>query len=112
MPTFNPPTEDTVPPVYLSEPDRFYPVPRLSRRLFRHYKNRARGVTVLKDGGTYTEVRSPSSDEIEAADAAYLGGHCNVVSTAEATLLQAAGYTTADNSLYSDIYVDHYEEFC
>ena len=42
-------------------------------RLFSRYRL-TRGVTVLKIDGEYYEMRNPSSEEVKAAQAAYLGG--------------------------------------
>lgn len=83
-----------VPPIYVTR-DTYRPVPVISQRLFRHFKNRARGHSVLKaTNGTYTTVDYPTSDDIDAAAIAYIGGHVYTVSTAEATALNSAGYTT------------------
>jgi hypothetical protein len=51
------------------------------------------GISVLKNGTSYRQVRYPASEEIAAADAVYLGGYDHVVSDAEAASLRAAGYT-------------------
>ena len=51
------------------------------------------GISVLKEGGFYRQVRFPSCEEIAAADVAYLGGYDHTVSDAEAASLRAAGYT-------------------
>lgn len=90
MPNFQPPTEDTVSPVYLA-PDKYYPVPPLSQKLFRHYGSRTKGRNVWKlTNGTYTEVQPLDPDTVAVI---YHGGHIYVVSDAEATALTAAGYT-------------------
>lgn len=52
-----------------------------------------KGVTVLKTSGVYTEIRYPSSEEVDAADIAYIGGYSYEVTAAEKTALEAAGYT-------------------
>jgi hypothetical protein len=52
-----------------------------------------RGITVLKNSGVYTEVRYPSSEEVEAADVAYIGGYSYEVDASEKAALEAAGYT-------------------
>jgi hypothetical protein len=65
--------------------------------LFYRYKI-PRGVTVLKNAGVYTEHRYPTDVQIDAADAAYIGGHIYQVSDAEAADLQAAGYTTTQEA--------------
>lgn len=51
-----------------------------------------KGITVLKIDGDYYEVRHPSSEEVEEADIAYIGGYSYEVSLAEKTDLEAAGY--------------------
>jgi hypothetical protein len=51
------------------------------------------GVTVLKIDGDYQEVRYPSSEEVDAADIAYIGGYSYEVDATEKTALEAAGYT-------------------
>lgn len=85
MPTFIPPTQDTV---MNYTPDADW----VAKALGRHFKLRAGGVTVLKEDGTYRMKRFPTIDEIAAADAAYLGGHIYEVDEDEATALVAAGY--------------------
>lgn len=52
-----------------------------------------KGITVFKNGSTYTEVRYPSSEEWVAADIAYLGGIDYEVDATEKASLEAAGYT-------------------
>lgn len=54
-----------------------------------------RGITVLKIGGTYQEVRYPSSEEVAEADIAYIGGYSYEVDAAEKASLEAAGYEVA-----------------
>ena len=54
-----------------------------------------KGITVLKNGGIYTEVRYPSHEEVEAADVAYIGGYSYEVDAAEKAALEAEGYTVA-----------------
>jgi hypothetical protein len=51
------------------------------------------GITVLKIDGDYYEVRYPSSEEVDAADIAYIGGYSYEVDATEKTTLEAAGYT-------------------
>ena len=60
--------------------------------LFGRYRL-VRGVTVLKVGGEYYEVRYPSSEEVADADIAYIGGYSYEVDAAEKASLEAAGYT-------------------
>lgn len=54
-----------------------------------------KGVTVLKNGSTYTEIRFPSHEEVQAADIAYIGGYSYEVDAAEKADLEAVGYTVA-----------------
>jgi hypothetical protein len=61
-------------------------------RLFSRYRL-TRGVTVLKIDGEYYELRYPSSEEVEAAEEAYMGGYSYEVSPGEKASLEAAGYT-------------------
>ena len=61
-------------------------------RLFSRFRL-VRGITVLKNDGVYTEVRYPSSEEVAAADVAYMGGYSYEVSVSEKADLEAAGYT-------------------
>lgn len=50
------------------------------------------GITVIKTGSTYLEVRYPTTDELESADIVYEGGYVHIVSDEEAASLAAAGY--------------------
>lgn len=52
-----------------------------------------KGISVIKVDGEYQEVRTPSSEEVEAAEAFYLGGITYEVTAAEKADLEAAGYT-------------------
>lgn len=89
-PTFQPPTADTVPP--------FLPTTEgPARRLFRHYKARARGRSVLRIAGAYLTVDTPGQAQIDTATEVYLGGHVYTVTDAVATALAAAGYTTTSD---------------
>lgn len=54
-----------------------------------------KGITVLKNGGVYTEIRFPSHEEVEAADVAYIGGYSYEVDASEKAALEAEGYTVA-----------------
>lgn len=53
------------------------------------------GITVLKIDGEYYEVRYPSSEEVDEADVAYIGGYSYEVDATEKADLEAAGYTVA-----------------
>jgi hypothetical protein len=61
-------------------------------RLFERFRL-TRGITVLKIDGLYYEVRWPSSEEVEAAEVAYIGGYSYEVDAIEKASLEAAGYT-------------------
>ncbi len=58
--------------------------------LFRYYKIR-RGVTVLVTGATARAVQYPTQDDLDAADAVYMGGHVYPVEPLAAAILVAAG---------------------
>ena len=60
--------------------------------LFSRYRL-TKGVSVIKEDGQYRELREPSSEEIQAAQAFYLGGITYEVSPGEKAGLEAAGYT-------------------
>lgn len=60
--------------------------------LFSRYRL-TKGVSVIKEGGVYRELQNPSSEEVEAAEAFYLGGITHEVSPGEKAGLEAAGYT-------------------
>jgi hypothetical protein len=85
MPTFQAPTTDRVPPIL---PSTRGP----AHSLFRHFKNRAGGRSVLKIAGVYSTVDSPSQDTIDTATEVYLGGRVYTVTQAVADALTAAGY--------------------
>lgn len=66
----------------------------LSFRLMRHYKSRARGQSVLRIGGVYQTIETPSQTDIDSASEYYAGGHVYQVSDAVSAALVAAGYVT------------------
>lgn len=66
--------------------------PAAEGRLFSRFRL-VRGVTVLKVDGQYYEIRYPSSEEVAAADVAYMGGYSYTVDATEKAALEAAGYT-------------------
>ena len=51
-----------------------------------------RGVSLLVNGTTVTENRTPSQDELADADTYYLGGCVYTLTNAEAQILIDAGY--------------------
>jgi len=52
-----------------------------------------RGVTLIVNGTTVTETRTPYQNDLEDADAYYLGGHEYVVDQSAADILINAGYS-------------------
>lgn len=60
--------------------------------LFSRYRL-VKGITVLKTGGVYFQVRYPSAEEVDEADIAYIGGYSYTVDSTEKAALEAAGYT-------------------
>ena len=52
-----------------------------------------RGISLLINGSTVTENRTPSQDDLAAADQYFLGGHVYTVDQATADILIAAGYS-------------------
>jgi hypothetical protein len=50
------------------------------------------GVSVLKEGGFYSQVIEPAAERVQAAQAAYLGGRSYTITTDERAALIAAGY--------------------
>lgn len=51
-----------------------------------------RGQSILKFGTSYQQIDVPGDDQIEAADAAYIGGRIYAISQGEASALRSAGY--------------------
>lgn len=51
-----------------------------------------RGITLMVTGTTVTENRTPSQDDLAAADYYFLGGHSYTVSNEVAAFLTSAGY--------------------
>jgi hypothetical protein len=60
-------------------------------QLFSRYRL-VRGITVLKIDGVYYNMRYPSSEEVDAAEEAYIGGYSYEVTAAQKAALEAAGY--------------------
>lgn len=96
MPIFSPPTIEDLSPLTTEKGPEFKTTEewRMSQRLFRHYGARARGRSVLKIGGVYTIIDTPTSTDIDSATEYYAGGHIYTVSQAVADALAAAGFTT------------------
>lgn len=123
MPHFSPPSDDIVPPIEVAGPDPTYPVDPLMNRLMRHFRNQTRGrnIFLMSDGtyrdsqiqGTPPNMIQPPTDpfartvyesggalvevdtfQVPYVKRTYYGGSANVITAAEATALNAAGYTT------------------
>lgn len=117
--TFTPPTDDIVPPIYVT-PDVFYP--SQMNGLFRHFKNQTRGRNIfLMSDGTVVDSQDdytppnmiqPPTDpyvrsiyevdgalvEVDTYQVPYVvrtlyGGVANLVDADEVAQLEAAGYT-------------------
>ncbi len=52
-----------------------------------------RGVSLIINGTTVTENRTPSQDDLANADSYYLGGHAYTIDDAQAQILIDAGYS-------------------
>jgi hypothetical protein len=52
-----------------------------------------RGVSLIINGTSVTENRTPSQDDLANADAYYLGGHAYTLTDEEAQILIDAGYS-------------------
>lgn len=52
-----------------------------------------RGITLIINGSTVTEARTPYQDDLADADQYFLGGHEYTVDQATADILIAAGYS-------------------
>lgn len=91
---FEPPTIDAVGATYKDDlQDRVFPTTKAANALFRHFKARAVGQTVLGyDDGSYKVGLEFTQDEIDAARVAYVGGHIYTVNSVEANRLIAAGF--------------------
>lgn len=59
-------------------------------RLFWFYKL-DRGITIVKSGGTYSQIRYPLDEDLTNYDEVYLGGRNHTVSEAIKTALIAGG---------------------
>lgn len=54
------------------------------------------GMSVIKNGSSYTTVQTVTTGAWDTADMVYVGGHTYEVSAAEAALLTAAGYSPVE----------------
>lgn len=51
-----------------------------------------RGLSILRFGTSYQQIDNPSTDQMESADALFVGGRTYLIDEEEAALLRAAGY--------------------
>lgn len=51
------------------------------------------GMSVIKNGSSYTTVQTVTTGAWDTADMVYVGGHVYKITAEEAALLTAAGYT-------------------
>jgi hypothetical protein len=51
-----------------------------------------RGLSILRFGASYQQIDNPSTDEMESADALFIGGRTYLIDEDEADLLIGAGY--------------------
>lgn len=50
------------------------------------------GVSLLREDGIYRQIESPTDEEVDAAERAYLGGHIYSITDDDVAALTAAGY--------------------
>ena len=128
MPTFVPPSDDIVSPVYVGpglgpQTDPYFPCDPLMHKLMRHFRRQTRGRNIFKmSDGTFLDSQvngqppnmiQPPTDpyarsmytsagvnveqdffQVPYVVRTYYGGCANVITAAEATALNNAGYTT------------------
>jgi hypothetical protein len=71
--------------------------PSGGHRLFEFYKLNV-GISIIKDSGTYRQVRYLTDEELRSYQEVYLGGNKHVVSaTTRAALIAGGVDVTADN---------------
>lgn len=51
-----------------------------------------RGQTIIRFGSSYQQIDNPSTDQMDTADALFIGGRTYAISETEADLLRTAGY--------------------
>lgn len=66
-------------------------------RLFYFYKL-DRGISIVKSGATYSQVRYLVDDQLDDYDVVYLGGRNHVVSEAEKAALIAGGVGVTESN--------------
>ncbi|NDD25797.1 MAG: hypothetical protein EB103_02825 [Actinobacteria bacterium] len=64
--------------------------PSGGHRLF-YFATLRKGVTIIKNGGTYQRVRYPAEDDLRTYSEVYMGGTKNIVNDATKAALIAGG---------------------
>ena len=64
--------------------------PSGGHRLF-YFATLRKGVTIIKNGGTYQRVRYPAEDDLRTYSEVYMGGTNNIVNDATKAALIAGG---------------------
>lgn len=90
--------EATISAVAVDAPVFFFTTPTIRERRFlrrhglwdRMYLHR--GLTIIRYGTSYQQIDNPSTDQMDTADALFIGGRTYRIDEAEAALLTAAGY--------------------
>lgn len=81
----------------ITRPTLFFRTPIIKTRLYTRHGLWARtyldqGITILRFGESFVPVQIPDTDQIETADAVYIGGRIYIVDFEEAIRLVNAGY--------------------
>ena len=71
--------------------------PAGGHRLFYFY-TLERGITIIKSGGVYSQIRYPLDEDLADYDVVYLGGRDHVVSEAEKAELIAGGVGVTESN--------------
>ena len=77
------------------------PVSTYQWRLFKEYE----GISLLKEGGTWSEVAHPDLERTRNADKYLAGGRDHVVSTSLKTELEGLGYTVTEEIVTTEEYL-------
>ncbi len=94
---FEPPHDSDGPRKLSEQGRRRAGVSRVANDLASRYAA-PRSFSVLKVGSTYQTIQGPTTDQVDAADIYYAGGHIYEVDETEAAALVAAGYDVQESS--------------
>lgn len=75
--------------------------PAGGHRLFDFYTI-DRGITIIKTGGAYRQVRYPSQDELDTYDEVYMGGTKNIVDDATKAALIAGNIGVTEENFTAE----------